>query len=118
MTFGEAGGGYVRKLVPTSAVSAVNWSEFVQKCEQKGADVPAAIESLEDLGLSVVDLSRIDAEAAARLWQSTKSLGLSLADRACLALAARLGAKVATMDCALARAEVGVAVEVLRPPAG
>jgi PIN domain nuclease of toxin-antitoxin system len=48
------------------------------------------------------------------LVPSTRPLGLSLADRARLALAIRMGRPVLTTDRDLARADVGVEVHSLR----
>ena len=54
--------------------------------------------------------------AAGALAPSTKSASLSLGDRACFALALRLGAKVLTADRVWARVAeaVGVEVELIR----
>ena len=45
---------------------------------------------------------------------STRSRGLSLGDRACLALARRLAATAVTTDRAWREVDVGAAVEVIR----
>ena len=55
-----------------------------------------------------------DAEARAELWPETQSLGLSLADRACLALARGLSLLVLTTDSVWERLEIGVSVRVIR----
>jgi PIN domain nuclease of toxin-antitoxin system len=76
--------------------SAANWSEVAQKVRAGGGDWELARQLLlsYDLAIEVVDAA--DAEAAARLWRSGS--GLSLADRLCLVLAARLGAIAWTSD--------------------
>ena len=59
----------------------------------------------------------LDAEDAGRLAElrpKTRALGLSLADRACLALALRLGLPVLTTDGAWAELDLPVAVAVIR----
>lgn len=43
-----------------------------------------------------------------------RSLGLSLADRACLALASRAGRTVLTADRAMAKSKLDVTVELIR----
>ena len=48
------------------------------------------------------------------MWASTRKAGLSLADRACLALALDLGATAVTADRAWAKVDVGVEVKVIR----
>jgi PIN domain nuclease of toxin-antitoxin system len=54
------------------------------------------------------------ARGAGALRPATKSLGLSLGDRACLALAQREGLPVLTADRAWAKLAVGVEVKVIR----
>lgn len=78
--------------------SAVNWSEVAQKVRSAGGDWPLARALLASYGLTVVPATEQDAEWAARQWR--RGAGLSLADRFCLALAARLGATVWTVDTA------------------
>jgi PIN domain nuclease of toxin-antitoxin system len=55
-----------------------------------------------------------DAVLCAKLRPVTKSVGLSLGDRACLALARRLGAPALTADGAWVKLDVGVAVTLIR----
>ena len=50
----------------------------------------------------------------ARLRVLTRSAGLSLGDRACLALAQRLGLEAVTAERAWAGLELGVTVRVIR----
>lgn len=70
-------------------MSTVDYSEVVQKLGQLGSDTAAEdADALVALGLTVAPF---DAEAAVRtadLWSVTRRAGLSLGDRACLALAA------------------------------
>lgn len=55
-----------------------------------------------------------DALGVARLRPLTRSLGLSLGDRACLALAQRLSLPALTADASWGALSLGVAVEVVR----
>jgi PIN domain nuclease of toxin-antitoxin system len=55
-----------------------------------------------------------DAVLCAKLRPMTKSAGLSLGDRCCLALARRLGAPALTSDAAWVKLDVGVAVRLIR----
>ncbi|CAN5462808.1 hypothetical protein BH24DEI1_BH24DEI1_02430 [soil metagenome] len=68
-------------------MSSVNWSEVVQKALAYNTNVTGLRQDLEALGLQIVDFDARQAEAVAELWTLTRSAGLSLADRACLALA-------------------------------
>ena len=80
----------------TVACSAVNWSEVLQKVAAAGADADIAEALLDGYGLRVLDVTMADARAAAASWR--RGSGLSLAERFCLALAARLDAVALTTD--------------------
>lgn len=67
-----------------------------------------------DRVLPAVPTAAICAEAAARLRPATRHAGLSLADRACLALARRLGVPAVTADRAWGDLDVGVEVRLIR----
>jgi PIN domain nuclease of toxin-antitoxin system len=69
---------------------------------------------LLDGALAVVDLNFDDAVLIAKLRGSIRSIGLSLGDLACLALASRYGARVLTADSAWARLDIGVVVQTIR----
>ncbi len=87
----EAGAATVESLLG-AAVSAVNWSEVVQKAASRRVDVSRLREEVEALGVRIGTFDAAAAEAAAHLWTATRDSGLSLGDRACLALARDLGA--------------------------
>ncbi|GIG23043.1 hypothetical protein Cch01nite_37670 [Cellulomonas chitinilytica] len=78
----------------------MNWSEVAQKVTAAGGDWQVARALLLSYGLQVVDATADDAEWAATRWR--RGEGLSLADRFCLALGARLGGTVWTADTAWA----------------
>jgi ribonuclease VapC len=106
---GEPGGTRVREQLRHAAISSVNWSEVVQKALAHGTDVGGLREELESFGLQIVDFNPSDGEDAAHLWAQTRQLGLSLADRACLALGRRLGVPVLTADQTWTAVPSGVA---------
>ncbi|MBW4515156.1 MAG: hypothetical protein KME11_08015 [Timaviella obliquedivisa GSE-PSE-MK23-08B] len=54
------------------------------------------------------------AELAASLWTTTKPLGLSLGDRACLALAITFNLPVVTADQAWEGLSLTIAVQMIR----
>ena len=97
-----------------AAVSAVNWSEVSQKLIQRGLPLPGVREEAGSFGLQVIDFDAERAEAAAALWPATRSEGLGLGDRACLALARELGVPAVTADRAWSRLGIGVEVVVVR----
>ena len=108
----EPGGEEVSSLIDGAAISTVNWSEVYRRCLVAGVDVRR--DDLEDMGLEIYPFSSDDAEGAAALWSAGRGVGLSLADRACLALAARLEATAVTCDRAWAALEIGVHVRSVR----
>ncbi|MDM7324085.1 MAG: hypothetical protein P3W93_003650 [Thermus sp.] len=71
-------------------------------------------EGLLGQALQVLPFTEEDALLSARLRPLTRSLGLSLGDRACLALASRLRLPVLTADATWAELSVGIEVEVIR----
>jgi PIN domain nuclease of toxin-antitoxin system len=109
----EPGGDAVASVLSVALVSAVNWSEVVQKARQHGVDVSGLLEDLEALGVELVPFGPDEAWAAADIWHRGGRT-LALADRACLATAAVRGCSALTADRAWAALDVGVDVEVIR----
>ena len=110
----EPGGERVAAAMPDGvALSAVNLSEVVAKLSEAGLPEAAVHQALDPLGLQT---AAFDAELAYRaglLRPLTRGAGLSLGDRACLALAQRLGLPVLTADRTWAELQLGVAVQVI-----
>ena len=93
-------------------IGAANWSEVLQKARQHGASGGVVARLLASFGLTVVEVTRADAELASELWRP--GTALSLADRLCLALGDRMNLPVATADAAWAAEEDGPDVLVVR----
>jgi PIN domain nuclease of toxin-antitoxin system len=110
---GQPGSEVVEPLLETAVVSSVNWSEVAQKSLAQGVEVAGLREDLTALGLTLASFTARDAEDAASLRESTKNLGLSLADRACLALAGRLETEALTTDWAWSGV-ASVSVRIIR----
>ncbi|MGI8681134.1 MAG: type II toxin-antitoxin system VapC family toxin [Mycobacteriales bacterium] len=97
------------------AMSTVNWSEVHQKLIQHGVDGRRLLSAVLDAGLEIMDLTVDRAERTADLWPATRLLGLSLGDRACLALALELRRPAVTADRSWSRLEIdGLDVHSLR----
>ncbi len=104
-----------------AVISVVNWAEVLSKVVEAGAAPEAVRERLERAGVlgaafRIEPLTEEDAATIARLRPLTRAAGLGLGDRACLALAKRLGAPAVTVDrvWASVSAAVGVDVRVAR----
>ena len=110
----EPGADLVDTVLADSCISAVNWSEVVQKALVAGVDVQGLKSDILALGLDILDFTDQQAEIAATLWVDGKKVGLSLGDRACLALADFLGLPVLTADRAWSKLAVPMKVTVLR----
>lgn len=95
-------------------ISAVNLAEVHSVVAERGADGDRATARLLGMGVRVEPFHAGDAAIVGALRPDTKRLGLSLADRACLALGLRLGRPVLATDAALAAADVGVDVVLIR----
>jgi ribonuclease VapC len=102
----EPGAELVAEAIADGAViSTVNLAEVFSRSADRGAD-PAKIavkltqSGLLDGAITVEHFTTADAIDAARLRPLTRDAGLSLGDRACLALARRLGTPALTADTA------------------
>lgn len=95
-------------------ISSVNLSEIVSKLIDRGLSADVIAETVADLNLEVRPFSPAQAERAGLLRSCTRELGLSLGDRACLALAIDLGGSVATADKAWAALDIGIEIDLVR----
>ncbi len=110
----EPGADQALRALPTAVISAVNLVEVAAKLQERGMPddrVRAAIEALE---LNIVALDSSLAIEAGLLRAHTRSAGLSLGDRACLALARSRGGVALTADRAWEKLDIGVSVELVR----
>jgi len=110
----ERGAERVVSLLGRSIISCVNLAEVQSKLVDAGLGARAAWRSIEFLGCRAVPFDSGQAREAGSLIEATQRYGLSLGDRACLALAIERKAKVYTTDRAWKNLSLGVEVEVLR----
>jgi ribonuclease VapC len=102
-----------RRLVG-STISAVNVCEVLSKLHDDGLTDAQADEAMSTMDLRVVPFDGPQARIAARLRSITRHAGLSLGDRACLALGDRLGYPVVTADRVWGSLDVGVEIVLIR----
>lgn len=112
---GEPGADAVHAILDRASIGAVNLSEVVAKLQERGVPDAVIDQSLADLDLPVLPFDRDQAVLAGKLRLATRSAGLSLGDRACLATAKSLGGVAITMDKAWANLSIGVEINVARP---
>lgn len=108
----ESGADEVESLLDGALMSSVNLSEVIQKAEQHDVNTEGLEYDLEALGIEFRDYDVAMARPTAELW--SKGAGLSLGDRACLALARIEGIPAVTADGRWAAAKLPVDVRVVR----
>ena len=98
LIFDEPGSERARLSLADGVISSVNLSEVIATLVSRGATSADVSALIEDLPLEIVPFTTADAETAGLLRSPTKAFGLSLGDRACLALGRRFEAHILTAD--------------------
>ncbi|PJG45603.1 VapC toxin family PIN domain ribonuclease [Sphingobium sp. LB126] len=111
---GEPGSDRVIEALPEAVISAVNLAEVATKLQERGMPDDRIRANIEALELTVIPLEMGLAIDTGLLRAATRSAGLSLGDRACLALAGSLGATAVTTDRAWQDLDIGIAIELAR----
>jgi ribonuclease VapC len=116
LLYDEPGADSVAEHIVTGAViSAVNLSEVATILTRHGHDPHAVLTPLRTQ-VEVVAFTDTDALTAAQLYPIVSSKGLSLGDRACLALAQRLTAPAVTAEHIWADLNLDITILGIRPP--
>jgi PIN domain nuclease of toxin-antitoxin system len=102
------------EMLATSAGSTVNLAEVHSKLVSRGGDPDEAWEDASSAIQQAIPFNEDQAKIAGGLVTQTRSLGLSLGDRACLALGLALKAPVYTADKSWKDLKVGVRIHVIR----
>ena len=110
----ERGFQVVADQIKDAAVSAVNLSEVVARLADRGLLEQVIRQCLESMSVAVIPFETEQAFIAGMLRVETRSVGLSLGDRACLALARQLRVPALTADRRWAELDVGIDVQVIR----
>ncbi len=111
---GEPGAGRAQAVLPGSLLSAVNLSEVVAKLGEQGAGSDDIRRMLLQFPCTIVNFDEGQAFTAGALRTAPAARGLSLGDRACLALASHRRLPAWTADRAWAKLELGVDVRLIR----
>lgn len=101
-------------LAGTCLISTVNLTEVVGTLRDKGIAAEALDTILDHLELTVMSYDEAQARKAGELRVATKHLGLSLGDRACLALADAQKLAAITTDSVWGQLDVGIKIKVVR----
>lgn len=110
----EPGADVVAAEMDEAVMSSANLAEVLSKAEERGGDAMALLTQIPRTPLQIVPLSVVTALGAARLRPLTQSLGLSLGDRICLALAQELDCEALTADKRWEDAKLNVSVRMIR----
>lgn len=112
--FREAGHERVVTALDACCMSTVNLAEVLGRFARDGHDAQQVLERLMATAIEFVPLTATDAVLVAGLLPQTQPLGLSLGDRACLALAMTRGIPALTADRAWREIDIGVVITVIR----
>lgn len=114
---GETG---TEKLTPgflsDATISTVNLAEVQTKLVSQGLDPDDAWDAALGPVRESQPFTAEQARIAGNLVAETRTLGLSLGDRACLALGITLGATVYTADQSWKSLRLGVRIHLIRQP--
>jgi PIN domain nuclease of toxin-antitoxin system len=102
------------ELLSAAAISTVNLAEVHGKLVSRGLDPADAWEAALSPVREAVPFTSEHARLAGDLVAQTRPLGLSVGDRACLALGLSLKVPVYTADKSWKKVKVGARIRVMR----
>jgi PIN domain nuclease of toxin-antitoxin system len=110
----ETGADKVVDIAEGAVVSTLIIAEVVTWLAVRDTPVDQIRNTVEHFKLEIVPFDHARAYAAGLLVSKTRKRGLSLADRACLALAIELGCPVITADRPWRDVDLGVEIRLIR----
>ena len=114
IAWAEDGAAVAARATGGAIMSAVNATEVITRLIDRGASREQARERLESYGLAIRPFDESLAVEAGFLRAATRQYGLSLGDRACLALALRERIPVVTADRTWSQLDLGIDIQVIR----
>ena len=102
------------ELMSDAAISTVNLAEVQTKLVSEGGDPDVAWADALGPIREAIPFTAEQAKTAGSLVSKTRQCGLSLGDRACLALGLALNAHVYTADKCWENLNIGVRIHVIR----
>jgi ribonuclease VapC len=115
LLWNEPGADFVSSAIRSAAISTVNVAEVITKLTERGSSTELFDRTLAEAKVEIVPFTEAQARLCGELRRQTKSRGLSLGDRACLALAQERGLTAVKADAAWVGA-TSVAVRLIREP--
>lgn len=110
----EPGAEHVAARLRTGMISAANYTDALTRTTERGKPLATAVADIVRLRLDIVPFDAELAVVAASLRPLTRPFGLSLADRACLALGLARGLPVLTADRVWTELGLAIPVECIR----
>jgi len=110
----ETGSEIVAKSIGKASISTVNASEVIAKMVDRGIDDTTAEQILLTLGMGIINFDTPTSILAGQIRRTTKSQGLSLGDRSCIALGIIKKSKILTADREWANVDMDVQIELIR----
>jgi ribonuclease VapC len=110
----EKGAERVQEALSSACISAINLSETIAKLAEYGKPIEEIAYHIGLLQIPVVAFEEAQARTAASLREPTRAAGLSLGDRACLALGLQKGLPALTTEKSWLERELGVKVVKIR----
>jgi ribonuclease VapC len=101
-------------VIEGAVMSTANYAETWTKLYDIGLTDDPRVDTVFSLLSRIEPFTISQAQLAADLRPSTKHAGLSLGDRACLALALEIGAKVYTADRQWSQVDAGCPIHLIR----
>ena len=102
------------RLMSTAMTSAVNLAEVHGRLIRSGFSLDDAWTATNEPVHEVVPFTAEQAKTAGDLTLQNRPLGLSLGDRACLALALSMKSPVYTTDRSWSKLDLGIRIHVIR----
>lgn len=88
----------LESILPHAVMSSVNACEVATVMIRLGMSLPIIEELIHETIGTIISFDKKLSLETAKLWESTKSYGLSLGDRACIALGQKLQLPIYTAD--------------------
>ena len=110
----EEGTTLVQDILPDASISTVNLAEVITRLSAVGMPEAEIRDSLSLLGLEIIPFDQEQAYQTGLLYSQARPFGLSLGDRACLALARINSATAVTADRAWKDLNASIEIKLIR----
>ncbi len=110
----EPGSKAVEGYLSRAVMSTVNFSEVIAQLVKYGMPEKLALTTISNLSLRIIAFDEEAAYQAAILVKTTQAVGLSLGDRACLALAYTLKKPAITADKHWTKLNIDIEIKLIR----